>query len=119
MKISFECRGKPLGAGEIEGDFVHGQLREPYGQLWVCPQCGDLWAKATIQGRPYEVWAKSCGCTPPTHYYAFPGSMILEWDHKLMQAMPRDMLLREVIIHCDNWKRFNNGTSEQDSPVAA
>ena len=37
-------------------------------------------------------------------------SMILEWDHRLWAAMPREMLLREVIHHCDWWEKFN-GTS--------
>ena len=36
-----------------------------------------------IADRPFEIWAKKCGCANTPYYFEFAGSMILEWDHRL------------------------------------
>lgn len=105
--ITFEHEGVVLGVGEIDSEFNRGELVVPCGKLWVCPKCARVWAKASIPDRYYEIWAKSCGCQPSPYYFEFAGSMVLEWDHRLWDAMPHAMLLREVIHHCNLWDWFN------------
>lgn len=105
--VHFSYRRQYLGEGRIESEFRRGELVLPSGLLWVCPICGSVWAKAVIEDRPFEIWAKKCGCANTPYYFEFAGSMILEWDHRLWAAMPREMLLREVIHHCNWWEKFN------------
>lgn len=104
--IHFVVNSTPLGSGLIDSEFVHAQLRTPSGFVYVCTQCGEAWAKATVEGQPYVIYSKTCEKHETPFYFDYPGSIWLDWDKPYQLSMTKEVLMREVVLHCDHWKAF-------------
>lgn len=87
--------GRVYGQATLEPQFVRGDLLTPDSAVFVCPQCGEAWARITVPGRRFFPWSKSCELHPPLYRDEFPGSLWLSWDPALCRALPREVLLRE------------------------
>jgi hypothetical protein len=105
--MSFCINGQPFGAGVMESEFVHGQLRVPRGYVYVCPVCAKAWAKVEVEGQLYVIYSKTCEEHETPFYFDFPGSIWLDWDKPYQMSFSKEVLLREVLIHARHWESFN------------
>lgn len=79
---------------------VHGELQTPVSYAYVCPECGNLWAKAVVRGgvSPFRPLAIACSLHQG-HSLAPAGSLWLPWDTEYTNAFPEGILRRELQIH--------------------
>jgi hypothetical protein len=91
MKATITINGDPYGAMDLQPRFIHGQLFQPQGHAYFCPDCGELWAQIRVENRPSVVWTIPCKEHQRSIYW--PGGTIWQpWDKELMQALPREVL---------------------------
>lgn len=94
--LHFEIRGEDYGTGNYEYTGA-GDLR---GHCYFCPLCGEVWAKATVHGAVYNVWAAKCDRHPDREiYWEWAGSIWRDWERDFEDAMPRRVLERELELH--------------------
>ena len=91
MLQHFFIEGQYLGAAERRMQFVHAQLSVPTSYWFLCPVCGDLWAKAVVDSKNGN-WQPAIHCCPK-HGHA---SIWRPWDAEYTEALPFQVLLWEV-----------------------
>jgi len=95
---SLVIEGRDFGTFDTPAEYRHGQLYPPSGYAWFCPQCGEVWARAAVEGRPFTVWTRRCIACPGLRY-EFAGSIILDWEREFNEALPRAVKEREMALH--------------------
>lgn len=100
----FIIEGRYLGACDRRITFAHAEAVPPLSFAYVCPVCGELWARAAIEGRQYMVWTLPCR-KHPTHRMAVPGSILLTWEPELFDALPAEVVEWEFQRHLDYAER--------------
>ena len=105
LTAQYYVRGKHMGQSSREMDLVHGRLRPPDSLAYFCPTCGEVWAMVVVAGQQFRVWSMPCAKHPPPYRVVVAGSMMLDWDRVYNDALPHDVLRREVLIHAEWWKR--------------
>lgn len=84
----------------------------------VCPSCLQVWARHKIVDEPDFLWpyAQFCEfCSPlPDRLRPVPGSLLIQHgidtiDDSLLDALPPELILREVLL---TLKAYDNGSLE-------
>lgn len=100
----FFVMGKYLGASPRNKVWVHAEQQSPRSLGFVCPVCGDAWAKAPVEPASgngmaqWEVMMRPC----PKHQqsrYDVPGSITLSWDPDFNDSFPPDVIRWEFQQH--------------------
>lgn len=78
----------------------------PKSLAFFCPECGEVWARALVDGVTFSIEYARCAKHPhpdlaspvgfPTH---FPGSLWKDHQHQFTNALPPEVLQREFLIH--------------------
>lgn len=105
MLAEFIVNGEVIARGNVSHDDVHGQPFPPDSFAYVCPFCGDVWAKVKVEGRPFVSWLISCESHPPPYAGVVAGSLWLGWDRAFNLCLPREVLVREVEMHIKHFER--------------
>jgi hypothetical protein len=101
--------------GRLLGETIRGGPRDlnrngdgPLGYAFFCPHpsCGRVWALAPVAGRDFQTWTRLCGRHARTDAgrgttLGPAGSLWLTWDEGWQNALPLDVLRREVELHCN------------------
>jgi len=104
----FFIRGQPFGAAERGLVFIHAEACQPWSIAFFCPQCGDVWAKAEIEGSRYHVYTHPCDKHPsrtPVWINDVPGSILLPLDKDYNDALPLAVLKREFDLIAEHVMR--------------
>ena len=105
---AFIIEGRFLGEASRGKGFVHATLSRPASLLYVCPRCGDVWARFPVQGPGRDSWqimAKPCRQPDHAHGDSPGGSVWLSWDTALCEAFPDAVLRQELHRHLDWFER--------------
>jgi hypothetical protein len=98
MKATVTIQGEPYGEMDLQPEFRMGQLFQPEGRAYFCPDCGELWASIRVEGRPSRVVTIAC-LTHHRHAYWPGGSIWLSWEPHLMRELPPAALAYEAKRH--------------------
>jgi len=89
-----------------------GNLVNPTSYTYVCPECGDVWAKAFMEGRRYCIINKRCRLHPHEGYdsiYDIAGSLlfphIAAYEKAYNEGLPVEVMRWEVERHLDWWEK--------------
>lgn len=100
----FIIEGKHLGIAQRELVFSHADIHAARSYAFVCPVCGDLWAKCPVldgaKEQQYMVWTKACR-KHPRHGLEIPGSLQLSWEQEFTEAFPEAVVKWELDRHLD------------------
>lgn len=72
----------------------------PISYACFCPECAEVWARAVIWNTQFMVFTIPCR----KHTYGgirIPGSLWPVGDPDFLQALPREVLQRELLLHLD------------------
>lgn len=89
-------------------EFMYGQLCRPFGQLWYCPICSDIWIKVSIRDThniysSYTAVRNECkNCTQNDELLyktriTLPGSILME-GYNTIEELSDEMLKRELLL---------------------
>lgn len=80
------------------------------GILYVCPRCAKTWAVFKVEGRDYALEPGLCEAHPPEAFPSLttmiPGSLWRPWNERHLSAAPREVILREFLLHLDFFERY-------------
>ena len=95
---------------EIEGEvypitpllpaIVHNEVQPPYQYAYLCPRCGNVWARRGVF--PETQWMalhRTCRRCPSTDRFTRPGTIIQIWDRQFIAQLPRALLERELLLY--------------------
>lgn len=104
VKQHFFISDKFLGSAERLPEFVHAELQVPASYVFLCPRCGDAWAKAAVEYKDSWKWV------PVMRYCRKHGDgrISMFWDADYMAALPFPVLLYEFIREL-RLQGFENG----------
>ena len=94
----------------------------PMSYLFYCSECGDVWAKcpvhnpATGEVQPFQGHRHPCRKCRPRYWDQrgqLPGSLLLEYDDEFTEALPNEVLRRELLLAIDAYEQLNTTTKEQ------
>jgi hypothetical protein len=103
MKQHFFLRGAYCGSSPRREIFSHGGLCKPYGVVYVCPICSELWFSAPIDG--CKSYAELIVCDRHklgdhfvSQYFDHPGQLLARDDlaDMLLDHLPASLLEREL-----------------------
>lgn len=109
MLQHFFIEGKHLGSAERLVSIAGGVLGKPMSLLLFCEQCGDTFARAPIEGRPWVAYRLLCRKCIPAFNVLVPGSIWLSWDREFTSAFPDAVLRWEFNRHLEWFERNENG----------
>lgn len=97
--FTVSVRGETLGTFTCEPDFFdQGQLKPQEGVAYFCSACGEIWASIKAEDIPSHAVTIPC-----KEHHSSPhwpgGSIWLTWNKRLMDLLPREVLLREFMRH--------------------
>jgi hypothetical protein len=108
-KVDFFIEDGWFGRGAVEEEF-HGTagVCRPRSTVWVCPECGRVWARIEVEGAKFFPVSHPCGRHEATSFYSpVPGSIWTDWERQLMRALPPAMLVREFHLNVKHWEKHN------------
>ena len=100
LQQHFIVEGKYLGTIPRASLVLHGHPAPPVSFGFVCHVCGEVWARAGIDARPFFFFTKPCrkhsgnGCM-------VPGSMWMPMEPDFTNALSGEVLKREFLLHLD------------------
>lgn len=98
-----------MGTGTSPSVLIHSEVQAPCCFAWFCPRCGQLWAKAEVEGH-HDRWmviTHPCDLEPVDNYFIVPGSMWLSLRPEYLQSLSHEMLVREFEIHLKHYDRYH------------
>ena len=95
----FIILGQYFGACERPWIHVHESFEPPRSYAYLCPECGDVWAKAAIEHQTFLALHRACPKHRPRSGEQVSGSLWLEWDHPFTNCLPPAVLRREFDLH--------------------
>jgi hypothetical protein len=98
MKAHIFIGGQFEGEFDVDSRFVHGQLFQPEGVAFFCPDCHDIWARIVVIGQPSSVETRHC-LRHHRHRWWPGGSIWVPWRQDLTDHFPRATLEREFWRH--------------------
>ena len=108
----FFINNKHLGTASIGYAKVQEEYRIPWGYAFLCPTCGEVWARTPVDHPKSKFQAITRGCPKhKQHEIEVPGSLWLDWDRDFTKSFPFDALLYEVTLHLQQF------LPEQESTV--
>jgi hypothetical protein len=102
--VTVTLREDFLGASTVEGEFRAGKHYAPPSRVFICPFCGDAWAKYRVEGQPYFIFCRGCDKCGDAHSLDIGGSLWIDWEAEYQKSLPHDALMREVILYCNRWQ---------------
>ena len=108
----FWVEGEYLGFAPRTLTFVHAEAQEPHSLCYVCPQCGDAWARCRMAGGKMTNWwmTITANCRKHAgHSLIVPGSLWLSWDKELTDSFPDGVLKWEFDRHIDYYEGVSHG----------
>lgn len=100
---TFWVRDGPSGQSSRDYDQVHGRPVPPEGCAYFCPDCGEVWARVSIPGRPFAVFARLCERHCRGWLSNVGGSLWLDWHRDFNESIPMTLLMREFCLHLALW----------------
>lgn len=95
MKALWFLNNDYLGEGEIIREL--GDRRPVTSIAYLCPRCGDVWARVAVEGASYWFAAHaSCPRCAPYHSLDVPGSLWMGHDLRFNDSMPDGLIKREL-----------------------
>ena len=94
----FFIGGRSLGLCQRYPLTAAGQ--RPISYACFCPVCAEVWARAVIFNEKFFVFHIPC----KKHAYdgiSVPGSLWPVGDADFLNALPREVLVRELLLHLD------------------
>lgn len=105
----FIIEGKHLGAVTTKDALAHGQLSAPLSFTYLCPVCGDVWAKLPVESTTGSLsrWqALSASCRKhQAHSLAVPGSVLIGWLPDFDSNLPDEVVWWEFQRQMDNYNK--------------
>lgn len=96
----------------------HMHYHEVYGRrhgiVFVCPECGDIWAKCVIPKSNWTTMLRVCETCPSNPYNWPSGSLLLDWDPEFNAALPPGIVEREFKLHLDAAEKELYGTVDRN-----
>jgi hypothetical protein len=87
----------------VEGQYFGSAVRRPTtwtkdgsppdGYAFVCPTCAASWSVCPVEGRPFSILTRGC---PQHRRISGDGSVWTGWDSDFTEALPHDLLQREL-----------------------
>jgi hypothetical protein len=78
---------------------------EQPSHAYLCPHCGNVWARVAIEGRRWIAVHVVCEpCKPHAISLDAPGSLMLPMQYSWNAAIPRELLLREFNLALEGFK---------------
>ena len=86
----FIVHNKHLGTAERESVFIHARPQLPFSYAFVCPECGDLWARCPVllgdKMQKFFLW--NCNCKKCSQSVLHPrGSLLLALEPEFNAAV--------------------------------
>lgn len=111
---SIHVEGRFLGSFIRPATIVHAERQPPYSYVYVCPECGDLWARCPVSDTDgnmskFQVQGGYCRKHPGPSPFTVAGSLLLSWEPEyssLLLSCP-DMVLWEFNRHMEFFERRN------------
>jgi hypothetical protein len=95
MLQHFFIEGRYIGSTERSLEFVHAEAVLPTSYWFLCPCCGDEWAKVAVESKQHRGrWApviqscRKCGGS---------GSIWRPWDYEYTENLPLAVLKWEFL----------------------
>lgn len=90
-------------------------------RVFVCPLCGDAWARVLTEGQNWMPVVLVCAKHPPEPEYRYlgsriPGSLIPPWRVPLEQ-FPLPVLRREVVLRYEHLKKLGEIHDSEKTPA--
>jgi hypothetical protein len=81
---------------------VQGELAPPVSVAYFCPSCGEVWARAAIDNRPFMVHVMPCNRHPQQDFgLRVPGALTLPWDAEYSNSFPQEVAAWEFMRHLE------------------
>lgn len=100
-----EVEGKFYPSVSMDAIHKHGGYHAPSGAVYVCPKCGNSWARfhvmhtVTKEVSRYMPWAMLCSsCKGETSYANYAGTVMRSWDVEFSSSLSPELLRRELEI---------------------
>lgn len=108
MRVDFYRGDRLEGSGEVAPEF-HGTagVCYPRSQLFICPDCGSVWARVVVEGGKFFGISARCGAHANDFSSLVNGSIWADWEKQLIAAMPRETLVAEFWAHLRHWEEQN------------
>ena len=94
----FIVEGQWLGQAPRGLKRIHETFEPPRGYAFLCPTCGDVWAKAPVEQQTFLALHSPCS-KHPGWYGTLPGSLWSEYDEEFNASFPPAVLRREFDLH--------------------
>ena len=98
MRQHFIIGGQYFPAADRTLAITHAQAHTPYSYAFCCPKCGEVWARAGVEGNSQWSFLQRA-CSKHSEGLQVPGSVWLSWDRDFTNAFPLELLLRELHLH--------------------
>lgn len=102
----FLVDGQYLGSCQRYPLLQHGHPQPPQSYGFVCPHCGDVWARAWIDNHPFFFFTRSCR-KHHSRSLAPAGSLWLPLEIDFTAALPEAVMRRELLLHLDHIEQWN------------
>ena len=100
----------------IDGQYIAQASRGPYTDpsgityhpsslAWFCPICGEVWARACVDGAMFTTVPAVCRKHPATtagpYDRRFPGAIWATHLGRLLKDLPEAVVRKEFLLHLD------------------
>jgi hypothetical protein len=116
MRQFFFHRGQLLGDAVRQVSWVGGTPTPPVGTALFCPLCSEVWFLAPIEGEATRVECRPCerhdagarlgkSSLGAVSRLEPVGSVWRSWDSEWNEALPREVLKRELLLTINHYER--------------
>lgn len=95
--------GKLLGSNEIGLFRVHAEFHPPCCFAFMCPVCGEIWARSIVTDESGNVQRWMAFHIPCEQHHCDgqkpSGSIFMSWEPEFIEALPLPALIREFKLH--------------------
>jgi len=104
----FFIEGRYYGSARLLPRYVKAELCAPPSQWFLCPVCGELWARFSVPG-PRATWEPIIRCCRKDG----GGSIWRPWDAEYTEALPAPVLQWELERELDYFTLRNRHGQNQ------
>lgn len=103
--IKSQAYGQPVIRGL---ELVHAQLQRAEGRAWFCETCGEVWARAVVEGGVFRVLSAPCeDHLDSLMNIRIPGSLLIPLEKEFNDSLPLELWRREFELHVRFFERQN------------
>lgn len=107
MKRHWIITGKYYPQVDVPMDMTHAVAHVPYSYVYLCPVCGDTWARSGVTDVPRGMHSRwHCiqrACQKHAEGLEIPGSVWLSWEPEYNGSFPPELLREELRLHLSYW----------------